>query len=230
MKTIAIIPCHNEAKHIAAVVEKARQYVDVVWVIDDYSTDDTWIVAGAAGAVVMANAFGHGLGSAVRYGLQCSWFEKAKIIVLLDGDGQHNPDEIPKLIKPIKQGTADIVMGQRVKGNMPTYRGFGIKFLTLACNIWTKMQIPDAMTGYWAVSTKSLPKLTENKWGLAVELLIKTRNNGCRMTGIPVEAIYHSKYSDNSTTSPLKLGLYLLWIIIKWRLKCEVFRRHNEKS
>ena len=224
MKTIAIIPCHNEAKHIATVVKKARRYVDSVWVIDDHSIDDTWLVAGVAGAVVIRNEIGHGFGSAVRSGIKLSGFSQPDIIVLLDGDGQHNPDEIPKLIEPIKQGIADIVMGQRVKGKMPAYRGWGIKFLTLICNVWTKMQIPDAMTGYWAISKDALPELTEDKWGLAVELLVKTRNNGCRMMGIPVEAIYHSKYSDNSTVSPLKLGLYLLWIIIKWRLKIEVFK------
>lgn len=225
MKTIAIISCRNEAKHIATVVEKAKQHVDSVWVIDDHSTDDTWIFAVAAGAVVMPNALGRGNGSAIRYAMMFTQHESPDVIVLLDGDGQHNPDDIPKLIEPIKKGIADIVMGQRVKGKIPTYRGFGIKFLTLACNIWTKMQIPDAMTGFWALSAKSIPNLTEDKWGYAVELLIKTRNNNCRMMGVPVEAIYHSKYSDNSTASPLKLGLYLLWSIIKWRLKVEIFKR-----
>lgn len=226
MKTIAIIPCRNEAKHIVAVVTKARQHVDSVWVADDHSTDDTVLLAIGAGASVFTHIKCNGVGSAIREGIMLAKkYQRPDIIVLLDGDGQHNPDDIPKLIEPIKQGRADIVMGQRVKGKVPTYRGFGIKFLTLACNIWTKMQIPDAMTGFWAVSANSIPNLTENKWGYAVEMLVKSRNNRCRMMGVPIEAIYHSKYSDNSTTSPLKLGLYLLWVIIKWRLKVEVFKR-----
>lgn len=225
MKTVAIIPCQNEAKHIADVVKKAKQHVDNVWVIDDHSIDDTVLEAIGAGAGVVTHIKGNGAGSAIREGMNAVRNEKPEIIVLLDGDGQHNPNEIPKLIEPIKQGVVDIVMGQRIEGSMPTYRGFGIKFLTLVCNVWTKMQIPDAMTGYWAISTKAMPKLTEDKWGYAVEMLVKSRNNGCRMMGVPVEAIYHSEYSDNSTISPLKLGLYLLWMIIKWRLKVEVFKR-----
>lgn len=226
MKTIAVIPCHDEEKHIAEVVKKSLQHVDQVLVEDDASTDATSRLARGAGAFVVNIKTNHGAGYAVVRGLKLAKIAlDADIIVILDGDGQHNPDEIPKLIVSIAEDSADIVMGQRFEGNMPPYRRFGNNVLSFVCNIGATFKPPDAMSGYWAISTKAIPELTENKWGWAVELLIKSRNNGSRMMGVPVEAIYHDKYSDNSAVSPLRLGLSLLWMIIKWRFKVEVFKR-----
>ena len=108
---------------------------------------------------------------------------------------------------------------------MPSYRRFGNRILTAVCNIGSGFRPPDAVTGYWAIRVNKLPKLTEPKWGVAVELLIKGRSNGCRMAVVEVASIYHGNYKDNSSTSPVKLGLQLLWAIIKWRFKCEVLRR-----
>ena len=226
MKTIAIIPCHNEAKHIADVVGKARQHVDAVWVIDDHSDDDNKYLADAAGATVISSNLSRGVGMAVKHGIIIvSRIENPDIIVLLDGDGQHDADEIPKLIAPIIQEQADIVIGQRLGGYMPLYRRFGNKVLSVVCNIGASFKPQDAMSGFWAISTKAMPELTENKWGFAVELLIKTRAKGWRMMGVPIKAIYHKDYKDNSTISPLKLGLLLLWMIIKWRVKVEVLKQ-----
>lgn len=226
MKTIAIIPCYNEARHIADVVMKARQYVDAVWVVDDHSTDGSALRAMAADAMVIPNKASPGKGAAVKWGIKVAMkYEQPDIIVMLDGDGQHNPAEIPKLVAPIRQGKVDIVMGQRLDGNMPSYRCFGNKILAIVCNLGASFKPPDAMSGYWAISAKAMPELTEEKWGQAVELLIKSRNNGCRIMGVSIEAIYHDNYADNSTVSPLKLGLSLLWMIIKWRVKVEVLKR-----
>ena len=227
MKTIAVIPCRNEAKHIAEVVSEAAKYVDKVIVSDGRSTNGTRSLAREAGAKIRASHAKEiiGYGACVKRGFAAALVNEADIIVLLDGDGQHNPAEIPKLLEPIKQGKADIVMGQRLDGNMPRYRRFGNKMLTAICNTGARFRPPDALCGYWAVSVKALPKLTENKWGVAVELLIKSRANGCRMMGVPIEAIYHDNYEDNSSVPPLKLGLSLLWLIIKWRLKVEVLKR-----
>jgi len=227
MKTIAVIPCRNEAKHIDSVVIEALKHVDMVIVSDGQSTDGTLGIAKQAGAHVRLSEINEaiGYGACIKRGIEEALSAKAGIIVLLDGDGQHDPAEISKLVNPIKHGNADIVMGQRLDGNMPAYRRFGNKVLTAICNTGATFRPSDALCGYWAVSVKALPKLTEDKWGVAVELLIKSRANGCRMMGIPIEAIYHDNYEDNSSVPPLKLGLSLLWLIIKWRFKVEVLRR-----
>jgi glycosyltransferase involved in cell wall biosynthesis len=227
MKTVAVIPCYNEAMHLGKVVTEARKYVDLVLVSNGRSTDNSLAVAVDAGAkVILPGAdFNHGYGANVKRGLQNAiQAHQADVAVILDADGQHDPASIPGLLAPILSGQADVVMGCRVAGNMPAYRRFGNRVLTAICNAGTNFSPPDAVTGYWAVAVKSLPSLTEQTWGLAVELLIKARANGCRMAAVPVMAIYHKDYNDNSATSPIELGLTLLWYITKWRVKVEVLK------
>jgi len=228
MKTVAIIPCYNEAKQVGKVVTEARKYVDVVLVSNGHSTDNSLAVAIAAGAkaILPGADLEHGYGANVKRGIKYAvQSHQADVVVILDADGQHDPASIPGLLRPILSNQADVAMGCRIAGNMPGYRRFGNKVLTAICNTGVGFNPPDAVTGYWAIKVKALPDLTEPTWGLAVELLIKARANGCRMVAVPVMAIYHKSYADNSATSPISLGLALLWYIIKWRVRLELLRK-----
>ena len=225
MKTVAVIPCHNEAAHIGAVVTKAKKHVDHVLVVNDGSTDYTTRAASGAGAYVKTLERNHGAGYAVTAGIKLAITTlKPDVIVILDGDGQHDPNEMPKLLEYIDNKYYDVVMGIRVKGYMPPYRRFGNKLLSFACNIGAKFRPADALTGYWAIKVNTIPKLTENSWGWAIELFIKSRIKH-RIRVLPVKAIYHDRYSDNSATAPAWLALVLLWTIIKWRWKVEVLKQ-----
>jgi len=196
-----------------------------VLVVNDGSTDYTTRAASGAGAFVRTLETNHGAGYSVANGIKLAVATlNPDIIVILDGDGQHDPDEIPKLIAACEYGFLDVAMGIRVKGYMPKYRRFGNKVLSFVCNIGSNFKPEDALTGFWAMKVNAIPNLTENKWGWAIELLIKSRNNGW-INGVPVKAIYHAKYSDNSATTPILLALVLLWMIIKWRWKVEVLKQ-----
>lgn len=222
LKILTLIPCLNEEKHITEVVNKAKQYSDIVCVADGGSKDNTYHKSKMAGANVYLNYFAMGLGDNLRSGLnKAIQKHNPDIIVLLDGDGQHNPDEIPNLLRPILNNQADVVVGNRttVKG-MPPYRLFGNGILSAVINFHAKQQFKDAMTGFWAIRAEAIPKLTEHGWGIYTELLIKVRANGHRLTSVPITPIYHKEYSENSTETPFKLGLILLWSIIKWRIIC----------
>jgi glycosyltransferase involved in cell wall biosynthesis len=226
IKILTLIPCLNEEKHIAEVVQKARRYSDIVCVADGGSEDGTCIQARIAGANIYLNYLAKGLGDNLRSGLnKAIQKHEPDIIILLDGDGQHNPDEIPNLLRPILNNQADVVVGNRisVKG-MPPYRLFGNGILSAVMNFRARQQFKDAMTGFWAIKTDAIPGLTEHGWGIYVELLIKARANGHRLTSVPITPIYHKDYSENSTETPFRLGLILLWSIIKWRFKCEVLK------
>jgi glycosyltransferase involved in cell wall biosynthesis len=95
MKTLAAIPCYNEGLAIGSVVLKARRHVDAVLIVDDGSTDDTAEVAQEAGALVVSHETNTGKGRAVKTALEYAVDNQFDALVLLDGDGQHNPNEIP---------------------------------------------------------------------------------------------------------------------------------------
>jgi glycosyltransferase involved in cell wall biosynthesis len=223
---VAVIPTLNEAKHIEAVVQGTLPHVDRLLVTDDHSSDGTYLLALDAGAHVATNEGRRGYGSNILHGIGHARQDfKADVIVILDGDGQHDPGEIPLLLAPLKADQADVVMGCRVNGHgMPGYRRLGNRILSFTCNAGAKQVLPDALSGFWAIRTCALPELTERRWGLAIELLIKTRASGWRLGGVPVRPIYHGNYADNSTTTPLYLAWALLRTIVKWRVRVEVLK------
>ena len=111
MKSIVIIPAFNEQAAIGSVVEKSLQYADEVLVVDDGSSDNTSQIAQDAGAILLRHPTNCGKGVSLR-----DAFKKVEgydVVVTIDGDGQHNPDEIPVLVKPIEEGKADLVNGSR---------------------------------------------------------------------------------------------------------------------
>jgi glycosyltransferase involved in cell wall biosynthesis len=114
-RRVAVIPALNEEKTIAAVVEAAKAYVDVVIVVDDASTDGTATVARDSGAVVISHPARRGYDKAIGEGFAAAAEGKADIIVTLDADGQHLPSDIPGLTRPIEEGHADIVVGRRAR-------------------------------------------------------------------------------------------------------------------
>ena len=124
----------------------AKEYVDEVIVVNDGSIDDTKEVALKAGARVIDHAVNLGYGAAISSCLKAGVHSQAEIIITLDADLQHNPEEIPLLIKPIVEGKADIVTGSRFVtgvegGTLPTYRRFGITMLTKLPILWLKPQL-----------------------------------------------------------------------------------------
>src|SRR5262245_5352075 len=98
-RVVALIPCYREAARIGEVVRRARYHVDAVVVIDDGSPDSTAQEAKNAGAIVLQHPVNQGKGAAIRTGMHYAVEKGYELMVFLDGDGQHNPDEIPKFIE-----------------------------------------------------------------------------------------------------------------------------------
>ena len=110
MSNVAVLlPAYNEEVSIASMIILSSKYADEVIVIDDGSTDRTSEVSKRAGATVLRHKTNQGKGAALKTGFK--YAEKYDVIVTLDADGQHNPSEIPNLVKPIEEGKADIVNG-----------------------------------------------------------------------------------------------------------------------
>ena len=113
---VAAIPAYNEEKTIAKVVVHAMKYVDKVVVVDDGSTDDTATIAEHLGAHLVRHDGNLGYGAAIRSCFSIARDLNSDALVILDADGQHNADDIPKLLAPIQAGEADIVVGSRFAG------------------------------------------------------------------------------------------------------------------
>ena len=214
---IACIPAYNEELTIAKVILKAKKHVDKVIVCDDGSTDMTSEIAKALGAEVIRHQKNMGYGAAIG-----SLFSKARdigadIMVTLDADGHHDPDDIPRLIKPILSGEADIIIGSRFLADekeIPMYRKLGIKII----NYLMRMKVgklSDTQSGFRAYSKRALEviKPTENGMAVSTEILLKAKEFGLSIKEVPVKILYNVKKA--SKVNPIIHGLDVILGTIK---------------
>lgn len=208
---IAAIPCFNEELFIGSVVLKTKDYVDRVVVVDDGSTDKTAIVAEKAGAIVISHGPNKGKGAAVSTAFDYARNAGCKALVLLDGDGQHDPAYIPALVRPVLDDKADMVVGSRylgVKSSIPRYRIWGHHVLTLLSNLGSRVKLTDSQSGLRAFSAKAMEALSFAEEGLSVEseMQFLVNESGLRTTEVPISVGYDSK----SKRSPLAHGAAVL--------------------
>ena len=208
---IAAIPCSNEELFIGSVVIKTREYADKVIVIDDGSTDRTSMVAEKAGAIVVRHGSNKGKGAAVSTAFDYARKSGCKALVLLDGDGQHDPSYIPRLVKPVLDDKADMVVGSRyleIQSSTPMYRIWGHRFLNLFTNIGSRVKLTDSQSGFRAFSTKAIEALSFAEEGFSVEseMQFLAREAGLRVAESPVSVGYYF----NAKRSPLAHGAGVL--------------------
>jgi len=210
-KIIAAMPCFNEERCIGSVVLKAKKYVNSVIVIDDGSTDATAEVAAAAGAEVYQHGQNRGYGAAIRSALEKGRQLGADILVILDGDGQHDPKDIPSLVKPIVSGEADVVIGSRFLGEgqrPPLYRRMGQRVLTAVTNLGSGQKVSDSQSGFRAYSPKALSALNLTEEGMSVssEIQFAIRKSGLKIQEVPINV----SYVDKARRNPVGHGMGVL--------------------
>jgi glycosyltransferase involved in cell wall biosynthesis len=219
-KTIAAIPCYNEERFVTDIVRRASQYVDQVIVVDDGSTDRTTQVAADAGATVIRHETNKGPGGAYRSCFEAALENDATILITLDGDGQHDPDELPSLLKPLQSGDADLVIGSRFLKpyKIARYRKFGIDVITFLYNVGAKTKVIDSQSCYRGYSKRALEELhiTEDGFGFSVELLAQARKKQLNITEVPIACIYHDA---SHSLNPVIHGVGVALMVIKHRIK-----------
>lgn len=220
MNVVAIIPAYNEEITIGSIVLRTRKYVDRVIVVDDGSNDKTAEVARLAGAEVIKLDRNYGKAYALMRG-----FERAKelgysVVVTLDGDGQHNPDEIPHVIDPVIKDEVDLVIGSRFlneSGKIPKYRVLGQKILTFATNLSSSLNITDSQSGFRALSRRALENLDFESEGYSIEsdMISHLSSKGFIIKEVPVSAIYDvpNKHKKNPFTHGFSVLSDLIGII-----------------
>ena len=162
-RVVAIVPAWNESGAIGRVVGEIREFdsaIDVV-VIDDASTDDTAKVAESHGATVLSLPFNVGIGGAVQTGFRYALEHGYELAVRLDGDGQHDASEIPKILEPIEAGEADLVIGSRFVGPDGTYRPpfarrVGIRIFARLVSVLGGQRVTDTTSGFVALDRRGI--------------------------------------------------------------------------
>ena len=213
-KVLAGIAAYNEARYVGSVVLQTRQYVDEVIVVDDGSTDNTAKVAGLAGATVVRHPQNRGKGAAVQTILVEARKRNPDVLVLLDADAQHDPNEIPALIKPISEGF-DLVIGSREaqEGKTPRYRRIGKEVIFRSSRLASGTNVYDSESGFRALSPKAINELDLKANGFAVEseMITFAADKKLKITEVPISNIYTK---DGSTLHPVRHGIDVLSRII----------------
>ena len=202
-RTLAVIPCFNEEATIGSVVLKAKRYVDTVVVIDDGSIDKTAKIAEYAGATVLRHEKNKGYGAALKSGFEYARENNFDVMTILDGDGQHDADQIQTVMRPVSEGKADICVGSRFldsTGNMvPMYRHFGIAVLTKFSNAGSdkKDKVTDAQSGFRAYSRKAIDNidLKDTRMGASAEILMQGRRNHLNCEEVSITCSYEGECS-----------------------------------
>jgi len=214
VRVLAGIAAYNEARYIGSIVLQARQHVDEVIVIDDGSTDNTARVAELAGATVVRHAENSGKGAAIQSILAEAKKRNPDVLVLLDADAQHDPKEIPVLIKPISEGF-DLVIGSREAqdAKTPRYRRVGRKVLLHSARLASKADISDSESGFRALSPKAIHDLELEANGFAIEseMITVAADKNLKITEVPISNIYTK---DGSTLHPIRHGIDVLSRVI----------------
>jgi len=217
------IPAYNEERTIAKVVLQARKLGDVVVVCDDGSSDMTAEIVEGLGAVVVRHKRNLGYGAAIQ-----SLFKQAKklnadVLVTLDGDGQHQANEVNGLLRPILDGSADIVTGSRFVGetengnnHIPWRRRLGIKMITKLTRSASGCDMSDAQNGFRAYNRVALESLLlgENGMGVSVEILLKAKERGLKLAEVPIVCNY-SGIEQPSTHNSFRHGTSVVTSLVR---------------
>jgi dolichol-phosphate mannosyltransferase len=215
---ISIIVCaRNEAADIGHVLRKARHHGDELLVVDGHSTDETVRIAEAYGARVVSDNH-RGKGDAIRVGIREA---RGDVLVFIDADCSHDPDDIPLLLGPILAGNADHVTGSRVLGGPEELHGsfgkfcrrLGSDIITMGINLRYGVRLTDSQNGFRAIraSVARRLRLRENITTIEQEMIIKTLALGARMAEVPT-----MEYARRSGTSSIDVKRVAAWYVLTW--------------
>lgn len=235
-KTISIVvPAHNEETQIARVIDTAPDFVDYIVITNDVSTDRTSEVVRAhplygSKVILIEHTVNQGVGGAIASGYKWSRDNNIDIAVVMAGDGQMHPDDLPAVLDPVVDDLVDYTKGNRlVTGNafkkIPKVRFFGNSILSLLTKITSGYwHVADSQTGYTAINAKALRAidwdLMYKRYGQPNDVLVRLNVEGFRVIDVPVEPVYG--VGEKSGIRIRKVIFTISWLLVRlffWRLK-----------
>jgi glycosyltransferase involved in cell wall biosynthesis len=211
-----IIPAFNEARFIGSVVLGLKRRPVAILVVDDGSSDDTAEIAQAAGADVLQLASNQGKGAALNAGLDVVRKDVPDAVVIIDADGQHLPEELDCVLRPILEDRADIAIGSRYlenTSNTPNHRKFGHKVMNFFTSLFSGVKVTDSQSGYRAFSPRAYGLLNFNARDFSVEseMQFLASEHNLKVVDVPVTI----QYLDKEKRSPWKQGATVLYGILR---------------
>ena len=200
MHICVIIPTYNESKAIAGLINRINKLGLKVIIIDDGSADDTVKIATACGAQVLANQRNMGKGASLIKGYNFAISQGFDVVISMDGDGQHSPDDLLAFIQKAKNSSSALIVGNRMgmtKG-MPALRVVTNFLMSKFISLIVKQHIPDTQCGFRLAKKDLLARidLSTSKYETESEVLIKAAHLGFKIESIPVETIYSGQKSQ----------------------------------
>jgi hypothetical protein len=218
-RRLAVVPAYNEERNIARVIGELRDFdpsIDVV-VVSDGSVDRTADAAEAAGARVLRLPFNLGIGGAVQTGFQYAWENGYDLVVRCDGDGQHIPAELPKVIAPVVAGEADIAVGSRFNGGdgyrSSASRRVGIRLLALVVSAIARQRVTDTTSGFQALNRRALRLFAADYPHdyPEVEGMVMTIKHRLRLVEVPVQM--REREHGSSSITALRSVYYMAKVL-----------------
>ena len=229
LRRIAIVPAYNEEACIAQVIAEIRDFdsgLDIV-VIDDGSVDRTHQVARSTGAHVLRLPFNLGIGGSVQTGFRYAWENGYELAVRVDGDGQHDPSQLPKVLAPVLAGEADIAVGSRFAGDegyrSSATRRVGIRLLALIVSAIARQRVTDTTSGFQALNAKALALFAADYPHdyPEVEGMVMTIKHRLRLCEVPVTM--REREHGRSSITALRSIYYMVKVLVA--LFVGLFRR-----
>ena len=214
-KIFIIIAAYNEANRILSVLKKLKTEYHNIVVIDDGSSDETSKIVKDEGIKVLKHIVNLGKGAAMKTGCDYAISKGAEIIVLIDADGQHKPEDIPRFLESLK-GT-DIVFGYRKIGeSMPFILRFGNKFINLTTKILFRINIQDTQCGFRAMRSETYKKIKWKSTGYPAEseMVALVGKKRLKYKEIPIRTIYGNRHKGTTMLD----GLKIVFNMVLWRL------------
>ncbi|MDP8213194.1 MAG: glycosyltransferase family 2 protein [Candidatus Zapsychrus exili] len=215
MKVCILIPVFNESKTIGQVVDGLKKKNHDVFVVDDGSTDNSGDIAKNNGAFVIRNENKSGKGYSIRRGFNRIVSEKYDGVIILDGDGQHNVNDVDKFLDKVNGNKDIIVVGNRMNDSrdMPFIRYLTNKFMSALISSVCKQTIPDTQCGYRYVGCDVLDKisLSCDEFEFETEILIKAAKKYTKISSVVIETIYRNEVSKiNPFKDTIRFIIYFL--------------------
>jgi glycosyltransferase involved in cell wall biosynthesis len=196
----AVIPAYLEEKHIGAVVRRTRERLDNVLVVDDGSSDTTADHARKAGAEVIVHPQNRGKGESIKTGLR-HWLERnLRYVVILDGDGQHLPEEIDRFVAAANSSDSQLFVGTRMNdvSSMPLVRRMVNRYMSNKISRVCGQDIPDTQCGFRMLHRDLIPDLLggADRFEYETEMLIIASRKGARIGAVPISTVYGDEVSS----------------------------------